>query len=317
MAWAVRMKTGKVNSKALLITLANYANDKDECFPSVKTLSSDTEMSVSTVHVYLVRLKDNGFIEIIKRFREGRQTTSTYRLNRKDESKYRLRETDTGDRATVGEDPLGGGTGARETETEPITMNLSLEPNPPMPPRWGEFENLYPDRNGEEKLLEKAKGKYQELVEAGEDPDAILIGLKHYAVSCQQGKRQPKTATAFLGNKLYNEYQTENPANSNEDPQPDYIGSVMPLQRAQWKDIADSWTDRHHARAWLYDLTFRGIIGTHAKFYAENNFKRDRCRNDFAREMLRCFKIRAPHVRHIDIDLAPNGLVKDSKEGQG
>lgn len=58
LAWAMRQKTGDMASKAVLMALANYADDEGSCFPSVQKLADDCECSARTVIRALKRLGD-------------------------------------------------------------------------------------------------------------------------------------------------------------------------------------------------------------------------------------------------------------------
>ena len=66
--WASKQKTGNGTNKLVLICLANYADDKNTCFPSFKTLISITEMSRSTIIRALKNLEQLGLIKIQERF---------------------------------------------------------------------------------------------------------------------------------------------------------------------------------------------------------------------------------------------------------
>jgi DNA-binding transcriptional ArsR family regulator len=82
--WASKQKTGNGTNKLVLLCLANYADDKNTCFPSYKTLISITEMSRSTIIRALKSLEEVGLIEIEERFADfneaKRQTSNLYTL---------------------------------------------------------------------------------------------------------------------------------------------------------------------------------------------------------------------------------------------
>lgn len=81
-AWGQRQTTGSSGRKALLLVLANYADDQGICWPSQETLAKDTEQSVDTVQRQLRKLAELGLIEIMKRQQgRGRWPRRTYRLN--------------------------------------------------------------------------------------------------------------------------------------------------------------------------------------------------------------------------------------------
>jgi hypothetical protein len=81
-AWAQRQSTGSSGRKALLLILANYADDQGICWPSQETLAKDTEQSVDTVQRQLRKLAELGLIETMKRPQgRGRWPSRTYQLN--------------------------------------------------------------------------------------------------------------------------------------------------------------------------------------------------------------------------------------------
>jgi len=85
LAWASKQKTGNGTTKLILLCLANYADDKNSCFPSFKTICLISECSRATVIRALKKLEEKGFISINKRFQEmqdsARQTSNIYQLN--------------------------------------------------------------------------------------------------------------------------------------------------------------------------------------------------------------------------------------------
>lgn len=72
MAWAASQTTGAPARKALLMAIANYADEKGVCWPSRETLADDSEQSVDSVDRHLRELEASGFIKRSKR--EGRRS---------------------------------------------------------------------------------------------------------------------------------------------------------------------------------------------------------------------------------------------------
>jgi hypothetical protein len=68
--WAIEQNVTPAGAKLLLIVLANYANDKHQCWPSKATLAADCSMSNSTVCKYLSELQQARLISVQKRFDE-------------------------------------------------------------------------------------------------------------------------------------------------------------------------------------------------------------------------------------------------------
>jgi hypothetical protein len=81
-AWAVRQKTGAASRKALLLVLANYADEHGVCWPSQETLKAETELSEDTIQRQSKILKKLGLIKIIRRPRKaGTWSGLLYQLN--------------------------------------------------------------------------------------------------------------------------------------------------------------------------------------------------------------------------------------------
>jgi hypothetical protein len=71
-AWALSVKAGSPAAKAVLLALANYANEHGTCWPSQRRLAEDTEQSVDSVRRYLKLLERRELIVRTKRFRENK-----------------------------------------------------------------------------------------------------------------------------------------------------------------------------------------------------------------------------------------------------
>jgi hypothetical protein len=75
-SWALQQQTGDARSKLLLLCLANYADDKGQCWPSQSILAEQTEQSVDTVQRRLDMLEDGGLIKREKRVRDNGSYTT-------------------------------------------------------------------------------------------------------------------------------------------------------------------------------------------------------------------------------------------------
>lgn len=62
MTWVMRTDITADGPWRVLMSLASYANDRDECWPSSATLMADTQASRATVMRHLRWLEDHGFI---------------------------------------------------------------------------------------------------------------------------------------------------------------------------------------------------------------------------------------------------------------
>lgn len=81
MAWAVKQRAGSSSSKLVLLSLANFANDNFECFPSIARIADDCEMSERTVLRAIKSLEDAGLVAHKKQGKNGMKTASRYFLN--------------------------------------------------------------------------------------------------------------------------------------------------------------------------------------------------------------------------------------------
>ena len=83
--WASKQKTGSGNTKLVLLTLANFSDDENKCFPSFKTMMNITELSRSTIIRCIKSLKENKIIIVKERYESylndsQRQTSNMYYL---------------------------------------------------------------------------------------------------------------------------------------------------------------------------------------------------------------------------------------------
>lgn len=71
MAWAVKQKVGNATGKAILLMLANYADERGECFPSQERLADECECSVATVARWVKAFEEMGFLSRQKQYGDG------------------------------------------------------------------------------------------------------------------------------------------------------------------------------------------------------------------------------------------------------
>lgn len=69
--WAVKVKAGGPGHKAVLLALAQYADEAQSCFPSQALLAEVTEQGVRTIQRQLAQLEDRGLIRSVARGRRG------------------------------------------------------------------------------------------------------------------------------------------------------------------------------------------------------------------------------------------------------
>lgn len=71
MAWAVKQKVGNATGKAILLMLANYADDEGRCFPSQETLAAECECSKRSILDWLQKFEDMGILKRDRRHGAG------------------------------------------------------------------------------------------------------------------------------------------------------------------------------------------------------------------------------------------------------
>ena len=88
--WASKQQTGSGHCKLVLICLANFADEHNECFPSYKTLGKMTELSKSTIIRCIKQLQEKNIISVKERYTNindgARQTSNLYTLNIQNET---------------------------------------------------------------------------------------------------------------------------------------------------------------------------------------------------------------------------------------
>ena len=82
MAWAIKQKAGNATGKAVLLMLANYADEDGVCFPSQNTLANECECSTRAISNWLKRFEEAGLIARETRYGQlGYRTSDVIRLS--------------------------------------------------------------------------------------------------------------------------------------------------------------------------------------------------------------------------------------------
>lgn len=82
LTWAFSVRGLSPSEKLVLLSLANYANKEDRCWPRQDSIAEETELSSRTVWAALKSLADKGVIQREARKRsDGTRTTDVFTLN--------------------------------------------------------------------------------------------------------------------------------------------------------------------------------------------------------------------------------------------
>lgn len=101
----IPLKTGSPISKLVLLKLADNADARGVCFPSLNYLAQYCEVSVRTVKRHVNELEKQGFLKRIKRFDDsGRQRSNIYQLRLPSDSHIQQADLDQAARALDQED---------------------------------------------------------------------------------------------------------------------------------------------------------------------------------------------------------------------
>ncbi|PMG54119.1 transcriptional regulator [Vibrio splendidus] len=101
----IPLKTGSPISKLVLLKLADNADARGVCFPSLNYLAQYCEVSVRTVKRHVNELEKQGFLKRIKRFDDsGRQRSNIYQLRLPNDSHIQQADLDQAARALDQED---------------------------------------------------------------------------------------------------------------------------------------------------------------------------------------------------------------------
>ncbi|UPR47528.1 helix-turn-helix domain-containing protein [Vibrio cyclitrophicus] len=96
----IPLKTGSPISKLVLLKLADNADARGVCFPSLNYLAQYCEVSVRTVKRHVSELEKQGFVKRIKRFDDsGRQRSNIYQLRLPSDSHIQQTDLEQADRA--------------------------------------------------------------------------------------------------------------------------------------------------------------------------------------------------------------------------
>ncbi len=101
----IPLKTGSPISKLVLLKLADNADARGVCFPSLNYLAQYCEVSVRTVKRHVNELEKQGFVKRIKRFDDsGRQRSNIYQLRLPNDSHIQQADLNQAARALDQED---------------------------------------------------------------------------------------------------------------------------------------------------------------------------------------------------------------------
>jgi DNA-binding transcriptional MocR family regulator len=79
-SWVLEESRSRGFARLVLLSLANYANDDDECWPSMRTIAKNAGISLGSVSKQIQELVDLGELEVVSK---GSHRTSTrYRIQR-------------------------------------------------------------------------------------------------------------------------------------------------------------------------------------------------------------------------------------------
>jgi hypothetical protein len=216
-AWARKIKTGSTLRKAVLMSIANRANDADgACWPSQQRIADEVEACPRSVRYALADLEDMGLIrrqkrrdttdliflnmeepgEVVAPSRAGRKNKHDNDNRRQDVPRQEMPEGEAQDAGDLRQEMPEGEATAAGDQRQDVPPNLSDEPslNPSREPKanrkrktapWPEdyreqFWKLYPKKRGDSK-----KEALTKLDKIHKDDEVefvdLMAGLRFYA----------------------------------------------------------------------------------------------------------------------------------------
>ncbi|MFL9799107.1 helix-turn-helix domain-containing protein [Vibrio cyclitrophicus] len=128
----IPLKTGSPISKLVLLKLADNADARGVCFPSLNYLAQYCEVSVRTVKRHVNELERQGFVKRIKRFDDsGRQRSNLYQLRLPSGNHIQQADLDQAARALAQEDVALEQEDIHKTEQHKSDLNTH-SPNLPI-----------------------------------------------------------------------------------------------------------------------------------------------------------------------------------------
>ncbi|MEZ9652830.1 helix-turn-helix domain-containing protein [Vibrio lentus] len=104
----IPLKTGSPISKLVLLKLADNADARGVCFPSLNYLAQYCEVSVRTVKRHVNELEKQGFVKRIKRFDDsGRQRSNIYQLRLPSDSHIQQADLDQANQENTNAEQTG------------------------------------------------------------------------------------------------------------------------------------------------------------------------------------------------------------------
>lgn len=130
MALAWKLQTGSATMKAVLVAVANYADEEGVCWPSQEQLSADTELSRHTIMRAMDALEELGLLSRERRHRgDGSRTSDLIMLDLSSMEQRSAEQRSNQQRSTV-QQPKSHGATARTT-IEPSKVSIPRVSEPP------------------------------------------------------------------------------------------------------------------------------------------------------------------------------------------
>lgn len=229
--WAVEQKVGDALAKAVLMNLANRADETGHCFPGQARISADTEINLRTVKRKLALLRDLGLISTYRRDREGVRLSDGYLLPMP-ESQGDTVSPRVG--AKVTEKVSQGDSVSPSYKDEP-----SEEPSDIYTSGFGNFWDQYPPEGRQHTSRTAAHDAWSELSEA--DQQAALASLIAFNAYCHENEwYHPKNLLSYLRERLFENYRSGSVGEGSTS----LIGRGSPEWEAWWPHLT-GWAQRH------------------------------------------------------------------------
>lgn len=220
MSWATKLKVGNATGKAILLVLANYADENGACFPSQKRLSEECECSVATVARWLKLFEEKTVLDRRKQYGDG-----GYR--RADRLFLNLQLTELPSTGLHNSDAiLTTHSDVAEPVIEPLENNTvnSITKKP-------DFENEFDQTFWPQYPLKKSKGGSLKAFKAARkkfELSDIMAGLHRYAAERDgQDHQFTKHASSWLNQQCWLDEVPDPPPRHSKQTREDNFGDAV------------------------------------------------------------------------------------------
>ena len=229
MSWATKLKVGNATGKAILLVLANYADENGACYPSQKRLSDECECSIATVARWLKNFEEKEVLSRKKQYGDGGYRRSdrlflNLQLTELPITELPITELPNSDAV------LTTHSDGAEPVREPLENN-TVNSIPKKPDFETEFETIFWPQYPRKRSIDAARKAFKAARKKFKLPD-IMAGVHRYAAERDgQDDRFTKHASSWLNQQCWLDEPDPPPKHQNQAKEDNFGNTVSELNR--------------------------------------------------------------------------------------